>query len=264
MIISGGQTGADQGGLIAGDSLRSVGIKTGGYAPDNFKTDIGSDLRLKDLGLKEYGTYPERTEANVNASNATVIFGNPDSPGCKLTLKLCRLYKKPAFVVLWQSGEPMPLEHRNKFTDWLIANEVKVLNVAGNRERTNPGITGMVANFLIQVVLGEVTIMPRVLNKHTASEFDKNNAIYIGRPSPYGNPFTHISEGTLAKYVVDKSEVIPAFERYLLSNRELMLKVKRDLRGRDLLCFCSPRACHGDILLKYANSPIPRKTNLGA
>lgn len=29
--------------------------------------------------------------------------------------------------------------------------------------------------------------------------------------------------------------------------------VKRELVGKDLICFCAPKGCHGDVLLKVAN-----------
>lgn len=78
--------------------------------------------------------------------------------------------------------------------------------------------------------------------------------VYIGRGSIWGNPYTH-KEGTMAKYVVDsREEAIAKFEEYLLANENLMSKIG-ELRGKTLGCFCKPKACHGDILLKYANAP---------
>ena len=44
-IISGGQTGADRGGLLAG---RHLGIETGGTAPPDFITEVGVDDSLRD------------------------------------------------------------------------------------------------------------------------------------------------------------------------------------------------------------------------
>ncbi len=40
-IISGGQTGADRGGLLAGEALK---IETGGTAPPIFMTELGPCL----------------------------------------------------------------------------------------------------------------------------------------------------------------------------------------------------------------------------
>ena len=81
-------------------------------------------------------------------------------------------------------------------------------------------------------------------------EFD----VYIGRGSLWGNPYSH-KVGTLAEHVVgSRTEAIQKYEKYLLSNEELMERLP-ELKGKILGCFCKPKACHGDILLKYANGP---------
>lgn len=69
--------------------------------------------------------------------------------------------------------------------------------------------------------------------------------VYIGRPSKWGNPFTIGKDGT-------RSEVISKYETFLLNNVELLSSIK-ELKGKDLGCWCSPRSCHGDILLRLAN-----------
>ena len=68
-VISGGQTGVDQLGLIA---AKAAGIPTGGTAPKGYLTEIGPDLRLKsEWGLVEnaFSSYTVRTKANVQNSN---------------------------------------------------------------------------------------------------------------------------------------------------------------------------------------------------
>ena len=90
---------------------------------------------------------------------------------------------------------------------------------------------------------------PRVVHCKK-EEFD----VYVGRGSRWGNPYSH-KEGTLAKHVVgSRSEAIQKFEEYLLSNEELMESLP-ELRGKTLGCWCKPKSCHGDILLRYANGP---------
>ena len=81
-------------------------------------------------------------------------------------------------------------------------------------------------------------------------EFD----VYIGRGSRWGNPYSH-KGGTLAEHVVgSRAEAIQKFEEYLLSNQDLMSSLE-ELKGKTLGCWCKPKACHGDILLRYANGP---------
>jgi hypothetical protein len=81
-------------------------------------------------------------------------------------------------------------------------------------------------------------------------EFD----VYVGRGSKWGNPYSH-KVGTLAEHVVgSRTEAIQKFEEYLLSNQGLMSSLE-ELKGKTLGCWCKPKSCHGDILLRYANGP---------
>ena len=93
--------------------------------------------------------------------------------------------------------------------------------------------------------------MPQVHNKyHKTAPAD---AIYIGRPSKWGNPFSHM-DGTLAQFkVASKEDAVARYEEWLLAQPELVAAVKQELRGKDLICYCKPRICHGDVLLKVAN-----------
>lgn len=87
--------------------------------------------------------------------------------------------------------------------------------------------------------------MPKVLNKKH-DLIPLGEAVYIGRPSPFGNPFIIGQHG-------DRDEVIRLYADYLVSNPELMEKVRTELRGHDLVCWCAPEPCHGDVLLYFAN-----------
>jgi hypothetical protein len=89
-----------------------------------------------------------------------------------------------------------------------------------------------------------ITIMPRILNKY--KDGIPRGSIYIGRPSPFGNPFEIGRDGT-------REEVIEKFTSWIYGHPDLMARVKSELRGKDLVCFCHPRPCHGDVLLKIAN-----------
>lgn len=80
----------------------------------------------------------------------------------------------------------------------------------------------------------------KVLNK--AMDTIPHGSVYIGRPSKWGNPFIAGVDGT-------RTEVIQKFKTYLYSNPELMSSL-HELEGRDLVCWCSPKSCHGDILVQ--------------
>ena len=97
----------------------------------------------------------------------------------------------------------------------------------------------------------------KVLNKRT----DKipSNAVYVGRPSRWGNPWRigekHPDDG----HRLNREEVIELHR----NNMSQMLTAKRadgtiilsleELRGKDLVCWCAPLPCHADVLMELAN-----------
>lgn len=86
----------------------------------------------------------------------------------------------------------------------------------------------------------------KVLNK--ATDTLTENSVYIGRPSKWGNPFILGVHGT-------RSEVIEKYKEYLYSSPELMSSL-HELVGKDLVCWCKPKACHGDVLLQAVEEYI--------
>lgn len=64
------------------------------------------------------------------------------------------------------------------------------------------------------------------------------DAIYIGRGSRWGNPFIIHRDGT-------REQVIKKFKERILPNLDLT-----DLIGYDLVCYCKPAKCHGDVILE--------------
>jgi hypothetical protein len=81
--------------------------------------------------------------------------------------------------------------------------------------------------------------MPKVLNART--DFDHGNAVWVDRRSPYGNRFKMKSEA-------DRDLVCDAFEVNVLPNLDVSA-----LRGKDLICWCAPKRCHADAILRKAN-----------
>ena len=152
-VISGGQTGADQAGLRA---AKALGIKTGGWACHGFRTEAGQALWLAtEYGLlehPEYG-YTPRTRDNVRDADATWIFGRPSS-GSNLTQRFCgeQFYSKTWAWIHWPRPEPDAPVIAHLRT-WIRQHPaVHVLNIAGNREETNPGI-GAWTEGILRVVL---------------------------------------------------------------------------------------------------------------
>lgn len=71
-------------------------------------------------------------------------------------------------------------------------------------------------------------------------------AVYVGRPTRWGNPWR-----------VEQLGAVEAVARYrveLLADPGRVAAVRRELAGRDLACWCRPGvACHADVLLLVAN-----------
>lgn len=77
--------------------------------------------------------------------------------------------------------------------------------------------------------------------------------IYIGRPTKWGNPYTH-KGGTVAQHIVgSREEAIAKYKEWLLAQPELVAAAKDELKGKVLGCWCHPLACHGDVLAEIAN-----------
>jgi hypothetical protein len=92
--------------------------------------------------------------------------------------------------------------------------------------------------------------IPRVLNQHRDGR--PASAVYIGRPSPWGNPFAIGRDG-------DREAVMGKYVAWLGETPELVDRARRELAGKDLVCWCAPAACHGHVLRDLAlGRPLPR------
>jgi len=131
-VISGGQTGVDQAGLIV---ARAFGLATGGVAPYGWRTDDGPAPWLESYGLVQSADnrYPARTLRNVCAAHVTVWYG-VKSPGYKLTKKYCDTRGRP-FLENLPMGEL--LYWLARVSDGSLLKGF-IMNVAGNRFSTHP------------------------------------------------------------------------------------------------------------------------------
>lgn len=151
-VISGGQTGADQGGLVA---AWRAGLETGGQAPTLFKTQGGYSPILEVLGLVPGGDFKSRTIDNIRDSDATILLAyNMVSPGSVLAIKTATLLKKPLLrvdisnILAYVSNLKEDLyPYRSNIAnaalvvcDFIVDNEIRVVNIAGNRELAGDGL----------------------------------------------------------------------------------------------------------------------------
>ena len=65
----------------------------------------------------------------------------------------------------------------------------------------------------------------------------------MGRPTQWGNPF---SKGS-------KSQNIADFREYAEKRHASDPNWLKPLQGKNLVCWCSPAGCHGDVLIEMAN-----------
>lgn len=90
-------------------------------------------------------------------------------------------------------------------------------------------------------------------------------AIYVGRPGPFGNPW---SVGLVACgcrsagecqhnafRAETAAEAVELFREHLSRAPRLMARIRTELRGHDLACWCPlGQPCHADVLLALANA----------
>lgn len=127
-IISGGQTGADRGALSA---AKDLGLQTGGWMPKGYKTEKGPRPELAVMYQVKEHTSPEyapRTEANVKEADGTIWVGRMGSLGYHCTMRAVIKHHRPYLV------NPTAAELRR----WIKRYDIRTLNVAGNRESSNP------------------------------------------------------------------------------------------------------------------------------
>ena len=72
--------------------------------------------------------------------------------------------------------------------------------------------------------------------------------VYIGRPSKWGNPFVIGHDGT-------REEVISKYEAHIMDRPDL-IRALLELQGKVLGCWCKPKACHGDILVRMVKDEL--------
>lgn len=134
-VISGGQTGIDQ---LALKVATEMGIPTGGFCPKNYKTEYGTDIKLKEYGLEstESSNYPPRTELNAKNSDLTILITtNSNGLGSKLTIKCCKKHKKPCLVFEnFSEFDDLDLDsYLENFRNMVQNNDNFVINFAGTR-----------------------------------------------------------------------------------------------------------------------------------
>ena len=254
-VISGGQAGADIGGLL---SARRYGFVTGGKAPKGFWSEPGGVATpelLKELGLEEDTSglrlgeaLVERSKKNVDSADGTIAFLPPGkSVGTSKTIGyaqtgMWRHYipdyagdvYKPHVVVKWDD----PIEYAvESIVNFLKDNNVKTLNIAGSRESVIPGMQKRTEEIMdsvfaqlhaefglekpVKSVVGDALPAQKNadvinVNKAGPSVFDTPGAHYIGRKnSRIGQPESKLGNPFVIGKDGTREEVIIKYEEWL-------------------------------------------------
>ncbi len=159
-IVSGGQTGADRGGL---EAAMALGIPHGGWCPRGRLAEDGHIPDRYRLQENNSAKYIVRTRQNVADSDATLVFteGSPVG-GSRSTMELAQGRSRPCLHMDLKTGDNDTLAR--VLADWLLEiqdslppalpgfpfqSQGLILNVAGSRESQSPGIQARVRRILI-------------------------------------------------------------------------------------------------------------------
>lgn len=97
----------------------------------------------------------------------------------------------------------------------------------------------------------------RVQRKRVKGWTKPDGCVYVGRGSKWGNPYVvggvyPSMTGTMNPITLDES--LYRYEVYVNSHIKLGYLNLSELKGKDLMCWCSlSQKCHADILLELAN-----------
>lgn len=154
LVITGGQTGADQ---AAWRAARALGIATWGWMPRGYLTLDGPRpefARLYGAKASSSRRYADRTRQNVARCEALLWLGDPGSPGGQVALDAARYQGRfiPVRIVDQQLGyREHPQRDPAAIVDWLTDFRVQNLMVGGNRESNPPAIGAWAEAYLLEV-----------------------------------------------------------------------------------------------------------------
>ena len=161
-IVSGGQTGVDRAAL---DAALECGFPCGGWCPKGRRAEDGRIEDRYPLAETPKRRYQQRTQWNVRDSDGTLILATGDlTGGTLLTARLAEQYEKPLFHV--DLSRPPSVK---EVCDQLTATGIRVLNIAGPRESTEPGVYAKAFDYL-RALLHFLLVQSQTQNAAKGSE----------------------------------------------------------------------------------------------
>lgn len=100
------------------------------------------------------------------------------------------------------------------------------------------------------------------------NKYKHNSGEYIGRGSVLGNPFSHLPNIKATNPVGSREEAVESYRTYL----DLQIENKNPIFLRELtrlahlslkqplflVCFCAPKACHGDVIKQVLEDALAK------
>lgn len=103
------------------------------------------------------------------------------------------------------------------------------------------------------------TLPKRIQRRRTKGWRMPDGAIYVGRPTRWGNPWRLVCDGGLTFSIQTRADAVAAFRRYCSTSPSWINGARAELRGHDLACWCPIIShgkyvpCHADVLLSISN-----------
>jgi len=128
-------------------------IPHGGFCPLGRRAEGGPIPDIYQLRETPERDYAVRTEKNVIHSDGTLIlFRQIMSRGTELTRRLTLKHKRPCLCINLDDPEFIAIEAYESLHAWIAKENVAILNIAGPRESSSPGVTKMAESFLISAI----------------------------------------------------------------------------------------------------------------
>lgn len=145
-LIAGGQTGVERAAL---DAAIEAGVNIGGWCPKTRKAEDGIIPAIYPLTETFVAEYDQRTEWNARDSDGTLVIAwGTIIGGAYQTKSCCDYYHKPFLLV--DLNEPNT--NFDEIVDWIIDNNIRVLNVEGPRESHCEGIYNKAKLFISELL----------------------------------------------------------------------------------------------------------------
>jgi hypothetical protein len=95
----------------------------------------------------------------------------------------------------------------------------------------------------------------RIQRKRTAGWRKPEGAVFVGRPTKWGNPFTVDPDCCSRTMHFFRQQAVDQYRLWIADQSELHKAIRDQLAGRDLMCWCPfDQPCHADVLLEIVNN----------